>query len=140
MVISKLKGLGAEGLNGFLDHTTELVGELRFKEVFRVDGRLRGRVFSENALIIGESAIVEADIDCAVVSISGTVKGHVQGRQRLELLAGARVEGTLVSPRLVIEEGAFFQGQCDMKSAAAPRGAVVPIAPPGRSASGSEPV
>ena len=38
----------------------------------------------------------------------------MHGRQRIELLAGSRVQATLVSPRLVIEEGAFFQGQCDM--------------------------
>jgi cytoskeletal protein CcmA (bactofilin family) len=49
-----------------------------------------------------------------VVSIRGVVSGRVQGRQRIEVLAGARVQATLVAPRLVIEEGAFFQGECDM--------------------------
>jgi cytoskeletal protein CcmA (bactofilin family) len=114
----KLKGLAAEDLNGFLDQGTELVGELRFRDTFRVDGRVKGRVVSDNTLIVGETASVEADIDCGVVSIRGSVSGHVTGRQRIELLAGARVQGTLVSPRLVIEEGAFFQGDCDMGAAA----------------------
>jgi cytoskeletal protein CcmA (bactofilin family) len=59
------------------------------------------------------------------VSIRGTVHGRVCGRQRVELLAGARVQGSLVSPRLVIEEGAVFQGDCDM--GAAPRGDVVSL-------------
>ena len=57
---------------------------------------------------------MEAEIDCGVVSIRGTVSGRVHGRQRIELLAGSRVQATLVSPRLVIEDGAFFQGECDM--------------------------
>jgi cytoskeletal protein CcmA (bactofilin family) len=61
---------------------------------------------------------VEADIDCGVVSIRGSVTGRVCGRQRVELLAGARVQGTLVSPRLVIEEGAIFSGDCDMGATA----------------------
>ena len=73
---------------------------------------------------MGESGQVEADIDCGVVSIRGTVSGRVHGRQRIELLAGSRVQATLVSPRLVIEEGAFFQGECDMGAA---RAAVVPL-------------
>jgi cytoskeletal protein CcmA (bactofilin family) len=128
----KLKGLAAEDLNGFLDQGTELVGELRFRDTFRVDGRVKGRVVSDNTLIVGETASVEADIDCGVVSIRGSVSGHVTGRQRIELLAGARVQGTLVSPRLVIEEGAFFQGDCDM-------GAAAPAEPGGPSAQASRP-
>ena len=59
---------------------------------------------------------MEADIDCGVVSIQGTVHGHIQGREKIELLAGSRVRGTLVSPRLVIEDGAFFQGECETVS------------------------
>jgi cytoskeletal protein CcmA (bactofilin family) len=114
----KLKGLVSEDLNGFMDEGTEFQGELRFKDTFRVDGRVKGKIVSENTLVVGESAKIEADIDCGVVSIKGSVTGRVQGRQRIELLAGARVQGTLVSPRLVIEEGAFFQGNCDMSAAA----------------------
>ena len=104
----------SEELNGFMDQGTELVGELRFRDTFRVDGLVKGSIVSKNTLIVGESGRVEADIDCGVVSVRGTVKGRVQGRERVELLAGSRVEGTLVSPRLVIEEGAFFQGDCQM--------------------------
>ena len=120
----KLKGLTVEDLNGFMDVGTEFVGELRFRDTFRIDGRLRGKVVSENTLIVGESGQVDAEIDCGVVSIRGSVSGHVTGRQRIELLAGGRAQGTLISPRLVIEEGAFFQGECDM-------GASAPAAAPG---------
>ena len=110
----KLKPLGGEELNGFMDEGTEFLGELRFSHTFRVDGRLRGRIVSDNTLVVGESAKVEADIDCGVVSIRGLVVGRVQGRQRVELLAGARVKGTLVAPKLVIEDGAVFEGDCEM--------------------------
>ena len=118
----KLKGLPAEDLNGFLDDGTEFSGELRFRDVLRVDGRLKGRVVSDNMLIIGETGQVDAEIDCGVVSIRGKVSGQVHGRQRIELLAGCRVLATLVTPKLVIEDGAFFQGDCRMgDGAAAPR-------------------
>ena len=128
----KLKGGASEGLNGFMDEGTELQGELRFRDTFRVDGRVKGRIVSDHTLIVGESAHVEADIDCGVVSIRGAVSGRVQGRQKIELLAGSRVQATLVSPCLVIEEGAFFQGECDMGS---PKGQVVPLT---RSAGGPD--
>jgi cytoskeletal protein CcmA (bactofilin family) len=118
----KIKGLGTEGIDGFIDEGTEFLGELRFRSVFRVDGRVRGRVISENTLIVGETGEVEADIDCGVVSIKGRAKGQIRGRQRIELLAGSRVSGTLSAPVLTIEEGSFFQGDCDMhESAEKPR-------------------
>ncbi len=120
----KLKGLVAEGLNGFMDEGTEFLGELRFKDTLRIDGRLKGKIVSDNTLIVGESGHVEAEIDCGVVSIRGTVTGRVHGRQRIELLAGSKVLATLVSPKLVIEDGAFFQGDCEM--GALPAGAAAP--------------
>lgn len=113
MVLRQLKGLVGDELNGFMDQGTEFLGELRFRDTFRVDGHVKGRIVSDNTLIVGETGHVEADIDCGVVSIRGTVTGHIHGRQRIELLAGSRVHGTLSSPRLVIEEGALFQGDCD---------------------------
>jgi cytoskeletal protein CcmA (bactofilin family) len=115
----KLKSPQAEDLNGFLDDGTELSGELRFRDVMRVDGRLKGKVVSDNMLIVGETAQVDAEVDCGVVSIRGRVSGKVHGRQRIELLAGCRVLATLVTPKLVIEDGAFFQGECRMGDAAA---------------------
>jgi cytoskeletal protein CcmA (bactofilin family) len=121
----KNKGLAADDLNGFLDEGTELTGELRFRDVLRVDGRVKGKVVSDNMLIIGETGQVDAEIDCGIVSIRGRVTGTVRGRQRVELLSGCRVEATLVSPKLIIEDGAFFQGDCRMgdapETAATPR-------------------
>jgi cytoskeletal protein CcmA (bactofilin family) len=126
-----IKGLsGGENLNGFMDQGTEVIGELRFKETFRVDGRVKGKIVSEKTVIIGETAQIEADIDCGVVSIRGTVTGSIQGRERIELLAGSRVYGRLSSPRLMVEEGAFFQGECDMRGAN--KGSVVPLPGSGR--------
>ncbi len=110
----KLRGFAAEDLNGFLDEGTEVNGELRFRDALRVDGRIKGRIVSDNTLIIGETGQVDAEIDCAVISIRGRVTGTLRGRQRIELLSGCRVQATLVSPKLVVEDGAFFQGDCRM--------------------------
>ena len=126
----KFKSLAAEDLNGFLDEGTEFSGELRFRDTFRVDGRIKGKIVSDNTLIVGESGSVDAEVDCGVVSIRGTVTGRIHGRQRIELLAGARVHGTLISPKLVIEEGAFFEGNCDMSAAQKRAVAAIAAAPP----------
>jgi cytoskeletal protein CcmA (bactofilin family) len=109
-----LKIKGAEDLNGFLDEGTEFSGEMRFRDVLRIDGRAKGRIVSDNTLIIGETGQVDAEIDCGVVSIRGRVSGQVRGRERIELLSGCRVQASLVAPKLLIEDGAFFEGDCQM--------------------------
>jgi cytoskeletal protein CcmA (bactofilin family) len=109
-----LKFKGAEDLNGFLDEGTEFSGEMRFRDVLRIDGRASGRIVSDNTLIIGETGQVDAEIDCGVVSIRGRVSGQVRGRERIELLSGCRVQARLVAPKLLIEDGAFFEGDCQM--------------------------
>ena len=58
----KIKGLTAEDLNGFMDAGTEFHGELRFRNTFRIDGKLKGRIVSENTLIVGEAGEVDAEI------------------------------------------------------------------------------
>ena len=133
----KLKGLTAEDLNGFMDVGTEFIGELRFRDTFRIDGRVRGKVVSDNTLIVGESGQVEAEIDCGVVSIRGSVSGKIHARQRIELLAGCKVHGTLIAPKVVIEEGAFFEGNCDMS--AATKRAVIALPQPVRAVGGGGP-
>jgi len=62
-----------------------------------------------------------------VVSIRGTVTGRVNGRQRIELLAGSKVQASLVSPKLVIEEGAIFSGQCDMGGLPKASSSILPL-------------
>ncbi len=124
----KIKGLATEELDGFIDEGTEFFGELRFRNVFRVDGRVKGRIVSDNMLIIGETGDVEAEIECGTVSIKGRAKGQIHGRQKIELLAGARVTGTLNAPVLLVEEGSLFQGDCDMHGADDAQTTAVPAA------------
>jgi cytoskeletal protein CcmA (bactofilin family) len=118
--VIKIARFATENLNGFMDEGASLLGELRFNNLFRIDGRLKGRVISDSTLVVGETGEVEAEIDCRVVSIRGRVTGRVRGRERIELLSGAKVHATLIAPKLVIEEGAFFIGDCEMVPAPPP--------------------
>jgi cytoskeletal protein CcmA (bactofilin family) len=129
----RFKTVANDDLNGRRDETTEIIGELRFRNTFRVDGRIKGKVVSQAALIVGEKATIDADLDCGTVSIRGRVNGHVTGRERIEVLAGAQVRGHLSSPRLIIEEGAFFEGECDM-GAPPMKGEVIRLPQPPRQA------
>ncbi len=116
----KSRGEGAT-LNGFLDKGSHLKGELSFEETFRIDGKFEGKIPSGSELILGDSAEVDAEIHVERLSINGSLKGTVRASERIEIHPRARVTADLQTPVLRIEEGAFFQGSCDMSSDAAPR-------------------
>ncbi len=101
-------------INGFLDRTTDMKGELRFADTMRIDGRFAGRIISDNVLIVGETAEIEAEIDVAAISIMGRVSGVLRASQRVEVHPGGALLADITTPVLRIEEGAVFQGRCDM--------------------------
>jgi cytoskeletal protein CcmA (bactofilin family) len=101
-------------LNGFIDKGSQVRGDLSFEEGFRIDGRFEGKIRSGSELVIGETAEVSADIDVGRLSVNGSLKGSVKAAERVELLTKARVFADVTTPVLRIEEGAMFQGSCQM--------------------------
>ena len=101
-------------LNGFIDRGSHIRGDLAFEETFRIDGRFEGKIRSGTELILGDTADVAAEIDVGRLSVNGTLKGSVRAAERVELLSGARVFGDIITPVLRIEEGAHFEGSCQM--------------------------
>ena len=99
-------------ITGFFDKDTEIKGDLKFKGSFRIDGRFKGKIDSDSILIIGEGGRVEADIKIGNIIINGEVKGNIQAKEKAEVNSKGRVIGTLVSPKLVVDEGAFLEATC----------------------------
>lgn len=111
--MQKTESLGR--VSGFIDKDTEITGDIKFKDSFRIDGMFKGKILSGSSLIIGETGDVEADIEAGSISINGKVKGSLNANDRIEIFSLGRVTGKLVTPKLIIEEGAFFQGSCQME-------------------------
>jgi len=102
-------------ISGFIDRDSEIIGDIKFKENFRIDGIFKGKILSGNGLIIGETGEVEADIDVVTIAINGRVKGSIKAKERIEIFSKGRVIGSVSAPKLIIEDGAFFQGSCQME-------------------------
>jgi cytoskeletal protein CcmA (bactofilin family) len=99
-------------ISGFFDKDTEIKGDLRFKGTFRVDGRFKGKVDSESILIIGDSGKVEADIKIGQLIVNGEIKGNIQASEKVEVNSNGRIFGTIVTPKLAVEEGAYLEANC----------------------------
>jgi len=101
---------GAGALNGFLDRGARLEGTLTFEDTFRIDGEFRGLVVSDHELVVGDAAMIEGEIRVGRLAVSGTIRGIIRARERVEVHAGARIFAELHTPALIVEEGAVVQG------------------------------
>jgi len=110
---------------GFLGHGTELTGDLSFADMMRIDGHINGRVNTTGHLIVGESGLLEAGIKVGVLSVSGTIKGTIIASEKVEIHKTGKVYGDIFTPVLNIEEGAIFEGKCQMSKSAKEAAAVL---------------
>jgi cytoskeletal protein CcmA (bactofilin family) len=105
-------------INTLLGRGSEFEGKLTFEGTVRIDGTLRGEVFSDDVLIVGEGARVEAEIDVGEIIVQGAVVGNIRAKRSIELLTPGRVKGDLTTPSLQIDKGVIFEGRCFMEGVA----------------------
>ncbi len=79
-----------------------------------MDGKFTGEIHSNGMLIIGEKAIVRAEIQAAVVLVRGEAHGTIYAKSRVEAYSPAKIYGDLHSPILVFGEGVIFEGSSHM--------------------------
>lgn len=103
-------------INTLLGRGSEFEGKLTFEGTVRIDGTLKGEVFSDDVLIVGEGARVEAEIDIGAIIIQGTVVGNIRAKRSIEILAPGRVKGDITTPSLQIDKGVIFEGRSFMEN------------------------
>lgn len=99
-----------------LDIDASMQGTLIFKDSvnLRINGTFEGVLNTKGSLMIGEHAIVNADITGESITIAGKVSGNITALKELKLISPARVTGDIRSPALSIAEGAIFDGTSRM--------------------------
>jgi len=99
-------------ITGFFDKDTEFKGDLSFKGSFRIDGYFKGTIDSDSMLVIGEQGKVEADVRAGYVVINGEIKGTIRAEDKVEIHSRGRVFGAIITPKLIVDEGAYLEANC----------------------------
>lgn len=107
-------------LNGLLDKGSSFEGKLMFDGTVQINGDFKGEILSDGALVVGQEAQISARIQVDTLIVDGSVQGEIEAKKKVELHRGSRLIANIVTPTLVIEEGAIFQGQCQMIEDARP--------------------
>jgi len=91
---------------------TAITGKLSFSAPTRIDGKLKGEIRATDLLIIGEQAVVEGSVRAHKLLLYGQVQGDVVGVERVEIMVGGRLRGSVRAPVVIVCEGALLDGDC----------------------------
>ena len=99
-----------------INAATTIVGDLNSDGDMRIDGTVKGYITSKARLVLGNTCRVEGDIKAANLELSGEVNGNIFVSELLTIKATAKINGDILSNKLIIEAGAEFNGKCSMKN------------------------
>ena len=89
-------------------------GTLNFEKPFLIQGKLSGNIAASGLLVVGEEAVVDANINASKVVIKGSVTGDVTATEKVELASTGKLEGNVKTPEIYMETGCSFNGRCTM--------------------------
>ena len=110
----KFRLKSSDQVSGFLDKGTTVTGELEFAGTLRIDGNFHGSISTGDILIIGEHALVHADIKVGEIEIHGQVNGSIDAKRRVEITASGRLRGDVRTPVLAVTPGGVLDGRIQM--------------------------
>ena len=113
-IMSKPPTPANPGQINMIGEGTVIEGTLRSESDVRVSGRVVGNLDVQGKVIVAKEGSVNGELVAISADIAGDVQGQIHIKELCVLKGAARVDADIKSARLVVEEGAVFNGQCEM--------------------------
>ncbi len=94
----------------------EITGNIKAKSPVQLHGKLTGDLDCESDVTIGSQAAIKGNLTCNSSSVAGSANGNITARDRIQLLATAKVHGDIKAKRLVVEEGVTYVGRSEVSA------------------------
>ena len=111
------------GATSLLSKKVKIEGNIQGDEDLRVEGHFKGTIKVVGDFFVGQSGVVEADVEADNIVIQGQITGNVLARKQLEIQSSGQLLGDCQAKSIDIREGAIFEGRSSMlRSSASPAG------------------
>lgn len=97
-----------------IEQGTKIKGDIITHGNIRLDGEVEGNIFSESKVVLGSTCKMNGNLKAQNAEISGEVTGTIEISELLVLRPSAVVTGDIISSKMVVDEGAVFNGTCKM--------------------------
>jgi cytoskeletal protein CcmA (bactofilin family) len=109
---------GAPDSFSVIDRYSTFDGTFHSSRDLRIEGEAKGTIECQGTLMVAQGATVSAKVEAENVTVAGDLNGDVRCRGRLQIMPSGKVRGKVVTDSLVINEGAFYEGQLEMPAMA----------------------
>ena len=111
--MSKQSYSAQEGL-GYLGEDLLIQGTVHSEKKIVVSGTVEGSVYGDKEIVVSEKGNVNGKIEGNIVVVAGKINGDMLVHERLEVNSTANLHGEVHVPsgQLLIQEGAYMEGQC----------------------------
>jgi len=92
----------------------EIKGTLKFAGELTFEGKLEGEISSEGVLNLGETAVINGNINAQSVIVRGKVNGNIIAKEKIDIKAKSEMFGDIRATKLAIEEGVTFVGKTEV--------------------------
>ena len=111
------------GTTSLLSKKVKIEGDIQGDEDLRVEGHFKGTIKVVGDFFVGQSGVVEADVEANNIVIQGQITGNVLARKQLEIQSSGQLLGDCKAKSIDIREGAIFEGRSNMiRSTVSPPG------------------
>ena len=119
-----------------LGSDVEIKGNLKFSGELTFEGKLDGEIHTDGTLNLGDTAVINGNIDAQSVIVRGKVNGNISAKEKIEIKAKTELFGDIRASKLAVEEGVTFVGKTEVNpNKVAP---TAPTARPGETPKASE--
>jgi cytoskeletal protein CcmA (bactofilin family) len=101
-----------------IDRFSNFDGTFRSSRDLRIDGEVKGTIECQGTLLVAQGANVTAKVEAENITVAGDLNGDIRCRGRLQIMPSGQVRGKVQTETLVINEGAFYEGQLEMSAMA----------------------
>ena len=102
------------GSKNVLNSDVEIKGDLKFSGEMTFDGKIEGEIRGDGALMLGESSVVNGNIEAQSAVVRGKINGNIITKEKLEVKGKTELFGDIRASRLSIEEGVTFVGRAEV--------------------------
>src|SRR5258706_414207 len=97
-----------------LNTDVEIKGNLKFAGELTFDGKLDGEINTDGVLNLGDSAVINGNINAQSVVVRGKINGNVNAKEKIDIKAKTELFGDVRAAKLIIEEGVTFVGKTEV--------------------------
>ena len=117
--MKRRNGAGANQNVSVIASGARIVGDVHTSGVIQVAGSVVGNIRAECKVLVAKGGMVDGDIESREAVVGGEVRGRVLATERVAVQASATLDGTIITPRLSVEEGAIMDVELCMSESGA---------------------